>query len=340
MRVLIIKTSSMGDIIHTLPAVTDAALLFPHIVFDWVVEENFAEIPGWHPRVAEIIPVAVRRWRKALFSRKTRQEWRLFRQVLRKNHYDLILDAQGLTKSAWLALNARGKRVGLNSRSSRDPLSALFYQRTYSVDPAQHAVARVRHLFSQALGYPNPVTAPDYGIPPSYFSNQKKPDPYLVFLHGTTWATKHWPEHYWIELAKKVADHGFKIKLLWGNPVEKERAHRIALHCPTAEILPRLSLKEIASVLSDAKAIVAVDTGFGHLAAALNVPTISLYGPTDPILTGAYGPSQTHLAVQFPCAPCLGRECTFNQSALYPVNPPCFSTLTPERVWRTLRGFL
>lgn len=342
MHVLIIKTSSMGDVIHTLPALTDAGKALPTISFDWVVEENFSEIPRWHPRVKNVIPVALRRWRKTIFTAKTRQEWQAFRQRMRATQYDLIIDAQGLLKSVFLALNARGKSCGFDFRSARDPLAALFYQRRFTTAKVkeQHAVTRVRNLFSQALNYTLPGTVPDYGIDRQRFCQESTTENYLVFLHGTTWTTKHWPEEYWIELARLASDKGCAIKLPWGNPSEEERAIRIAATCSRAEVLPRQDLLGMARVLAGAKAIVAVDTGLGHLAAALNVPAVSLYGPTNPILTGALGQSQKHLAAHFSCAPCFSRECVYRGNEIYLVNPPCFATLSPALVWAALAVLL
>ncbi len=338
MRVLIIKTSSMGDVIHTLPALTDAGKAIPGISFDWVVEEGFSEVTRWHPLVKKSIPVALRRWRKTIFTKKTRQEWLAFRELLRTTHYDLIIDAQGLLKSAFLALNAKGKSCGFSFHSARDPLAAFFYHQRFSTAKVkeQHAVTRVRDLFSQVLGYTLPMTVPDYGIDRQRFQQAGHPEKYLVFLHGTTWTTKHWPETYWIELAKLASDHGFLIKLPWGTLSEQERAQRIAATCSSTEVLPRQDLVGMAKVLASAQAIVAVDTGLGHLAAALDVPTISLYGPTHPALTGALGQSQKHLTVHFPCAPCFSRECTYRDRKNYTVNPPCFSTLPPSLVWAAL----
>jgi heptosyltransferase-1 len=344
MRVLIIKTSSMGDVIHTLPALTDAGRALPTVSFDWVVEQSFAEIPRWHPLVNQVIPVALRRWRKNIFSRKTWQEWQAFRQLLRDKHYDLIIDAQGLLKSAWLGLNARGKRCGFSFSAARDPLASFFYHHSFTTEKVkrQHAVTRVRDLFSQALRYTLPTTMPDYGIERQRFQQSHPSENYLVFLHGTTWPTKHWPEDYWMALAKKANEQGLLVKLPWGNAAEHERAIRIASACSHAEVLPKLDLVGVANVLASAKAIVAVDTGLGHLAAALNIPTISLYGPTNPILTGALGQSQTHLTAKFPCAPCLSRDCTYRgeDKENYPVSPPCFSMLSPNFVWEQLAVLL
>ncbi len=339
MRVLVIKTSSMGDIIHTLPALTDAGKAIPAIRFDWVVEENFAEIPHWHPLVDQVIPVAIRRWRKNLFSPQTRQEIKTFCETLRTTHYDLIIDAQGLFKSVWITWLAKGKVCGLDRQSAREPFTAFFYQQQCSAPWNLHAVTRLRHLFSQALNYSLPEAMADYGINRAQLGGGE-PQDYLVFLHGTTWPTKHWPEEYWLQLANIAKQQGLRVLLPWGNVTEQERAERIAANCSGAEVLPRQDLVGIAKILARAKAIVSVDTGLGHLAAALDVPTVSLYGPTDPALTGAMGQSQVHLSAAFPCAPCFSRECTYAGATRAAVFPPCFSVLPPERVWEALASFL
>lgn len=337
MRVLIVKTSSLGDVIHTLPALTDAALHIPDIEFDWVVEENFVEVASWHLRVKKIIPVAIRRWRKNFFAKTTRQEFAAFLKNLRAEKYDLVIDAQGLLKSIFLAMFARGPLCGLDKQSARGGFAACFYPKKFSVSLKNHAVSRMRQLFSLALGYVLPVTTPDYGIDRKIFFDVKEENNYLVFLHGTTWDTKHWPEEYWQQLARLVNQAGFLVKLPWGNEVEYERAKRIAASCEQAEILPKLDLKDIASVLAKATAIVAVDTGIGHLAAALDVPTVSLYGATDPLLTGALGRSQIHLTAKVPCSPCLNRECLQSDFLQKRIDfPPCYTTLKPELVWSSL----
>ena len=339
MRVLIIKTSSMGDIIHTLPALTDAARALPEITFDWVVEESFAEIPTWHTHVDRIIPVALRRWRKNLFCKKTYQEWQLFKEQLRAKSYDLILDAQGLWKSAFVAFFAKGRRAGLDRRSARESWAAFFYQNKHVVKQDQHAVMRARQLFSAALGYALPDTVADYGIRTDLFSHhQASSDAYLVFLHGTTWVSKCWPEEYWVGLAKLAEAQGLTIKMSGGNAEELARAQRIAAACAAVEVLPRLTLLQMANLLANAKVVVAVDTGFAHLAAALNKPTVSLYGPTNPLLTGTLGEHQRSLAAEFPCAPCLGRVCTYQEKLA--VTPACFTKLPPERVWREVLQLL
>ena len=334
MRVLLIKTSSMGDIIHTLPALTDAGRAIPGITFDWVVEESFAEIPRWHPLVRRVIPVALRRWRKGIFSGATRTDWRDLRKSLHENQYDIVLDAQALVKSAWLTFLASGERVGLDWTSARESLASLAYQRKCNVNFYQHAIVRMRSLFSQALGYSLPETDPDFSIDRRAWQHQSADENYLVFLHGTTWITKQWPENYWIQLAKLAAQHGYRVKISGGNPEEVARAERIAQHVSVVDVQPYLSISAMAKLLANAKAVVAVDTGFGHLSAALGVHTVSLYGATNPDFTGALGDSSIHLTAQFPCAPCLGRVCTYRQPSS--VTPACYTMIQPEKVLKAL----
>ncbi|MDR2032091.1 MAG: lipopolysaccharide heptosyltransferase I [Azoarcus sp.] len=354
MRVLLIKTSSLGDVIHTLPAVTDAARALPGVRFDWVVEEAFAEIPAWHPAVGRVIPVALRRWRRQPFARATREEWRAFRAALAAARYDCVLDAQGLLKSAWLAGKACGPLHGFNRRSAREPLASFFYAHRHAVPWGCHAVRRVRELFATALDYALPpqargdddgascATAAVYGLERARVlagapaSPAEGAPPRLLFLHGTTWPSKHWPEAYWRELARLAATAGWQVRLPWGNDDEHARAMRIAAGGAGHVVLPKLPLAGLAAELAAAAACVAVDTGLGHLAAALDVPALSLFGPTHPGLTGAWGHRQFRLATDLSCAPCLRKTCPFRPPA-HDVQPPCFAHLPPERIWAFFR---
>lgn len=339
MRVLLIKTSSMGDIIHTLPALTDAGKAFPGITFDWVVEDAFKEIPPWHSLVDQVIPVALRRWRKGIFSRDTRHGWKALRRELHTHQYDLILDAQALVKSAFLTFFTKGLRAGPDWGSAREALASLAYQRKCKVNFYQHAIVRMRELFSQALAYPLPSTQPDFGLDLKRFQHATGAENYLVFLHGTTWVTKQWPESYWMQLAELAAQAGYGVKISGGNKAEVERAERIANHSSrtreAVEVMPYLKIGEMAALLSQAKAVVAVDTGFGHLAAALEVPTVSIYGSTNPLYTSALGKFSTHLAADFSCAPCLRRTCTYREPS--PVTPACYTTIPPAWVWEAVK---
>ncbi len=338
MKILLVKTSSLGDVIHTLPALTDAAKVVPGLSFDWVVEQPFAEIPRWHPRVKKIIPMAWRQWRKNFFSKKSYQQGLAFWRDIREENYDLVLDAQGLVKSALLTWVAKGRRAGLDWGSAREPLASLAYQSKCTVNFYQHAIVRMRSIFSQLLNYDLPQTVPDYGLSREQFLDDTREKKYLVFLHGTTWDTKLWPENYWLELAQLAAKEGLQVKLLWGSTLEEARAKRLAQQADNIIVLPRQDLRGSAKVLANAHAVVAVDTGLAHLAAALDVPTVSLYGPTNPEYTGALGRSQLCLPASFPCSPCLKRDCTYPGTS--PVQPACFSALPPIKVWAAVRRLL
>ena len=348
MRVLLIKTSSMGDVIHTLPALTDAQRAIPGITFDWVVEEGFAEIPAWHPAVAEIIPVAIRRWRKSPLQTLRSGEWARFKARLRTTQYDLVIDAQGLLKSALLTRYVKAPVVGLNKASAREPLASRFYTHGVDVPWGQHAVERVRQLFAAALGYPVPQQTGDYGLDRQRLAGAKSDMQYLMFLHGTTWDSKHWPEVYWRQLAEWAVSESIQVRLPWGSDTEKHRAEYIAAGLPGVDVLPRMSLAGMASMLADASACVAVDTGLGHLAAALDVPTLSLFGPTNPGFTGAYGATQRHLAADYPaCVPCMQKKCTYKPSAEEAIQfdvkreqPFCFTRVNPARVQAELQVLL
>ncbi|HII3476933.1 lipopolysaccharide heptosyltransferase RfaC [Citrobacter braakii] len=294
MRVLIVKTSSMGDVLHTLPALTDAQQVMPDIQFDWVVEEGFAQIPSWHAAVDRVIPVAIRRWRKAWFSAPIKAERKAFRDAVRLQQYDAIIDAQGLVKSAALVTRlARGIKHGMDWSTAREPLASLFYNHKHHIAKQQHAVERTRELFAKSLGYSRPQSQGDYAIA-QHFLKERNADAgqYAVFLHATTRDDKHWPEANWRELIGLLSNAGIRIKLPWGAPHEEARARRLANGFSYVDVLPRMTLGEVARVLAGAKFVVSVDTGLSHLTAALDRPNITLYGPTDPGLIGGYGKNQ------------------------------------------------
>ena len=294
MRVLIVKTSSMGDVLHTLPALTDAMRAIPGIRFDWVVEEGFTQIPSWHEAVDRVIPVAIRRWRKAWFSAPIKAERKAFKEAVQAVTYDAVIDAQGLVKSAALVTRlARGVKNGMDWSTAREPLASLFYNRKHHIAKAQHAVERTRELFAKSLGYAKPETQGDYAIA-QHFLRDLVPEtsPYCVFLHATTRDDKHWPESHWRALIGLLGESSLRIKLPWGAPHEEARAKRLAEGFDYVEVLPRLSLEAVAHELAGAKFVVSVDTGLSHLTAALDRPNITLYGPTDPGLIGGYGKNQ------------------------------------------------
>ena len=232
-------------------------------------------------------------------------------------------------KSAFLTRGLQAPVYGLDKHSAREPLAAKFYSHPQSVAKGQHAVERVRQLFAKALGYKVPTGKGQFNLQSDLFANIRNlrpPRPYLVFVHGTTWEDKHWPENYWCQLTKKATDAGYVVCLPWGNETERQRAERIAEADSKALVLPKLNLREVASVIAGAQQVVAVDTGLGHLTAALEIPAISLYGPTSPKLVGAYGENQRHLTLA---------ECP-DTPVSSDISPAIFAPMTPEHVWEAM----
>lgn len=339
MRVLILKISSLGDVIHTLPALSDAQQAIPGIQFDWVVEEAFKEIPTWHPAVNKVITIAHRRWRKAPLTSIFSKEFKSFIQDLRAENYDLIIDAQGqVLKNTWLSYLAKGKRYGMDWQSVREPIASLFYQHKIHVPKGQHAVERTRQLFAQVLGYPTPKSTGRYNINREQRFHTKIDPKRLMLLHGTSWITKEWPLVYWQQLIQLAKIDDYTLRLTWGNSTEKARAEKLAQNQPHVTLLNKLDLKDIGTELAACAGVIAVDTGLCHLSAALNIPTVSIYGPTSSTLTGAYGDSQHYLNADFKCAPCLLKQCKWDQQG--DIHPPCFATLPPEKVWQAMKDTL
>jgi len=337
MRILLIKMSSMGDIFHTFPAISDIKQQFPAAEIDWVVEEGFKEIVDWHPGVRKVIPIDLRRWVKAR-DKKSWQEFKLWRKKLRTESYDYIIDAQGLLKSAAIAKCAKGNGVdGYAKRSAREPITHWFYKRHHTVDKDQHAVARTRLLIGKALGYtPNPKL--NFGINQNF--THVHPDPHkLIFIIGTSWITKLWDTSEWQALTKIAIDAGFSVEIIWGSASEQTIAEQIIAANPSATRPPqRLAITTIAEMLVEAAGVVGLDTGFSHLAGALETPTIALYGATSPLKVGLIG-EHTHnlqLAEKLDCMPCHKRSCK-----LLPENstdtPPCMSGIKANVVWHALQ---
>ncbi|MEW6313070.1 MAG: lipopolysaccharide heptosyltransferase I [Pseudomonadota bacterium] len=289
MKILLVKTSSLGDVIHNLPVVSDIRRKFPQARIDWVVEENFAAVPALHPGVRNVLPVAVRRWRRNLWGGGTWHEMHAFKELLQAETYDCVIDTQGLVKSALIAGLARGVRCGYDKASARESFAARFYQRTYVVPSMQHAVERNRQLAAQALAY-QVEGGPDYGIvvdvvAPAWLP----PQPYAVLLHASSGDYKLWHEESWVELGGQFARRGWACVLPWGSTAERERSTRLAGKIPGAVVAPQLDLRAVAGLLAGARAVVGVDTGLTHLAAALGVATAGIYCATNPAATGIYG---------------------------------------------------
>ena len=286
--VLLVKTSSLGDVIHALPAVSDMKAAAPDLEVEWVIEEPLVAIPRLHAGVAAVLPVALRRWRRSFWQPAVRAEISAFVARLRARKYDAVIDAQGLFKSAVIALTARGTRYGLDFHSAREPLG-IFYHRTFRVGWHIHAVERNRQLVARALGY-EPGPACDYGIgaAPCKF-DWLAGGAYAVLLHSTSGDYKLWPEIDWIALGDALNASGVRCVLTWGNARERKRSARLAAQIRNAVIAPVLAYEELAGLFAGARVVVGLDTGLTHLAAALGVPTVGIYCGTDPAATGIYG---------------------------------------------------
>lgn len=333
-RVLLVKTSSLGDVVHALPAVTEAAKADPSIQFDWVVEEAFSTIPALHPAVARVIPIGLRRWRRHPF--RYRAEVVQFLHDLRDRRYDLVIDSQGLLKSAVVTGLSHGPASGFDRQSARESVASIFYRHDHAVAQDLHAVQRQKQLFAQALGYEvNPTI--DYGLGHVDRAASNFATGPVLLLHGTTWVSKEWPESYWQQLAAKIRAAGYKILVPAGNDVERERAGRITAN-NADEILDRLSFEALLEIMRGCAGAVSVDTGLGHLATAFGLSVVGLYGATSPALTGFVGPNASvKVSSHLPCIPCRKRHCQYEKSAdSSNIHPPCYAQHSPEMVWQAL----
>jgi heptosyltransferase-1 len=333
-EVLIVRLSSMGDMVHTLPAVTDAAKALPGVKIDWLVDHSFADIPFWHRDVRRVFAAPHRQ-----VSNLGSREFKNFLKDLRSVRYDLVIDLQGHWKSAIAAKLARGTAAGYESKSVNELGAQLFYKKKYFVARNQHSIQRMRQLLAKALNYSWIDEWVEFGIDRSRLPLVpiRIPSPYIVFIHSTSWESKCWNEDQWRELAEATVRAGFHVVLPWGNEKERERSKRIAGNQPEATVLPPLSISEKASVLLNAAATVGLDTGLSHIAAALDVPSVTLYGATDPDLIGATGKNQLLIASKFECVKCHRSICKFpgNHSG-----PACFQEITPPIVWKSLERLL
>ncbi|MDG4882138.1 lipopolysaccharide heptosyltransferase I [Mesorhizobium sp. WSM4884] len=297
MKVLIVKTSSMGDVIHTFPAVEDALRSRPDISFDWCVEEAFAGIVALHPAIKSIHKVAIRRWRRNPFDGGTWREIAGLRHALRTAHYDLVIDAQGLLKSALVARQAGAPIAGFDRSSAREPSATLFYQRKYAVPRDLHAIERTRRLFGLALDYQPDLSMLDSGIVPSADGLPGIEGKTAFLLHGTSREDKKWPVEDWIETARQLVAGRFTPVVTWSNEAERHVAEAIAGAVPRTMLIPKSPLAEVATILGRSTLVIGADTGLTHLASAFGLPTVAIFLATEPGLTGPRGPfSSTLLA--------------------------------------------
>ena len=331
MKILIIRLSSMGDVVQTLPAIEDAARAIQGIRFDWAVDGSFADIPRWHPSVDAVIAPNMRKWKSNAAEALKNKELSALVKELRSVRYDRIVDLQGEMKSATLARLAKGPRIGYDSRSVREWGTQVAYQKRIHVPKGRHSIARMRELLARALEYPVPTSMAEYGVDPSRLPEPavSLPARFVVLVHATSWTSKNWHLERWQQLARLATDAGYVPVLAWGNLAERERARAIAGE--TGSVLPEMSIAQKAAVINQAAAVIGLDTGLSHIAAAFGVPGVSIYGATDPLLVGATGRDQINLATTFECRFCHQRKCTYPVDTLQ--KPACLIQFDPADVW-------
>ncbi|MFS2112656.1 lipopolysaccharide heptosyltransferase I [Herbaspirillum frisingense] len=285
MKILIVRVSSLGDVVHNMPMVADIRRHFPAAQIDWVVEEAYTSLVRLNPHVHTVIPIALRRWRKTLFSAATRAEIAAFRRQLQAERYDVVFDTQGLLKTSVVMRMARladhGRRVGLANAtegSGYEPLSRIFHDQSIAVGRRTHAVMRARLVAAGALGY-QVEGEPDFALQaPQPARWPWMPEtPYAVFFHGTARAAKQWPSAQWIRLGQDLAARGLPVLLPWGSTREQAAAQQLAEGIPGAVVLPPLPLMQAVSLVQQARLVIGLDTGLTHIAAAYGKPTVELY---------------------------------------------------------------
>jgi heptosyltransferase-1 len=284
LKILLVRVSSLGDVLHNLPIVADILRHHPDATIDWVVEEGYVSLVRLNPHVRNIIPFALRRWRKSLGSAATRAEIGAFVRAVRAERYDYVFDTQGLLKTGAIMgaarLAAGGRKVGLangSEGSGYEGISRIFHTDSIRLDARTHAVARGRLVAAAALGYAID-TPPDFGLPAPDLANRPHwmpAEPYAVFFHGTARDAKKWPAQHWIATGAALAP--MPVLLAWGSEGEKREAELIAASLPNAVVLPKLSMDEAVTLARNAALAIGVDTGLTHIAAAFVRPTIELY---------------------------------------------------------------
>ena len=286
MRVLVVKLSSLGDVVHAMPVVHDIRSAFPDALIDWVVEPGFAPLVRRVEGVGTVIECALRRWRKAWWTRAVRAEWRAFKARLQAHRYDAVVDLQGLTKSALIAklanLTPNGVRYGLANRtegSSHELPARWLVDHPIRIEPHTHALDRSRLLVAKALDYAL-EGPPRFGLRAAAAVPGGAPT--LVLVHGTSRDDKLWPEASWIALGQRAIAEGWRIALPQAGAIEFERAQRIASalggHGPeAASVWPAMGLDALVDRMGATQGVVGVDSGLSHIAVALDLPHVQVY---------------------------------------------------------------
>ncbi|ABQ13561.1 lipopolysaccharide heptosyltransferase I [Dichelobacter nodosus] len=320
-KILLVKLSSLGDVIHTFAAACDLHRHQPQSKITWLVEEAYADLVRQHRAIDNVWTVPFRR------IKKDPKNWRALQPListLRSNHFDYAIDAQGLIKSALIMRFARcPKRIGYDAQSAREAAAHFFYHQTISVTKKMHAVERTRQLFANAFEYSLTDQQLDYGLPTWQAQNNT-----LIFIHGTTWRSKLLPESCWRTLIAQAQNAGFQIRLPWGDKTEYERAQRLISGFPAAQCFPALSLPQLRQAIIHCAGVITVDTGLGHLAAACEAPTLGIFAATDAQKSGMYGIRSDNLALTNPC---MQKDC--RQHGAHDENA-CMHHWSAEIIWQ------
>lgn len=315
MRLLFVKLSSMGDIFHSYFALSDFRAQYPNAQLDWLVDDQFSELARWHKAVDTVYTVPLRAYKKKPTA-GAKQSLKNAISELRPLNYDLILDAQGLLKSALLARKANGPIAGYHFSSCREPLASLFYKRRYSISKSLHAITRTRQLMALSNGYQKQLASlPNMGLPVTNWDKPKvAPKRFGIIFPGTSWPTKHWVDEHWKILVQKLASSNFPIMIGWGTQGEYSRSLYIAAENPNVIVPPQcLSLTEMAQWIAHSSWVIGVDTGFTHLASTMNKPVIGLFGPTSSEQTGVLGENSHNIDTELPCRPCRKKHCRLSK---------------------------
>lgn len=371
MRILIIKLSSIGDLIHTFPAIIDAKLYVKDLIIDWMVDEDFFEIIDIYKNfndfqaIEKIITIPLRKIKRNVYKEIFKFNVRNFLDNLRSIKYDLIIDPQGLLKSAILTMLCKSHQtVGFNFNSCREKLASFIYNNTIEVNKNLHAIFRTKKLFADSLNYPyqENVTNINYGLDPKSFTQLIKsmPEklysfPYIVLLYGTSWESKHWHTDYWSNLCKLIIEDNKTIVMLVKEPAQQQFAEQIAIFLikninnytnnsnenkNRLIILSQLNFFQITVILANAVAIVAVDTGFAHLAASMKIPVVAMYGPTSKNTSGILGNTNVNLQSNYHCSPCYSRICLEYYRGKSKIKQPCFLEITPQVIFNKLKKLI
>jgi heptosyltransferase-1 len=287
-RILIIKTSSLGDVIHCLPVVNDIKYFVPDSSIDWLVDESFADIPGLHPEIHSVITISLRTWKKNLRKETTWTGLYKAIKAIRQEYYDIVIDFQGLLKSAFFTLFAHGDIHGFDKASIREAAASYFYKHTHTVSKQIHAVVRNRELAAKCFQY-DPMDHPaHFGLEIHNITNFNLSERYVVLIHGSSKKTKQWPIAHWQKIVQFFNVLGLRVLLPWGNLEEYEISKILRKTSTNCLVLPKMRISDLANIISSAKCVVGVDSGLTHLANALGIPTIGLYMDSNPYLTGVY----------------------------------------------------